>query len=190
MVLIAGGTINDVGGGESTAKAEVFDPATSEFIPVKEMTADHAQLTLTTLNTGGALVVGGWNGHAADAADDPPWDCLVGELFVSPANGFQNTGSMTTTRIGHTSTRLADMTVLVAGGVPLVQNAHQQPNRPMSAEVFDPDSGAFVATGGLITERAAHTATLLSDGRVLVAGGSDTNGTPLATAELYTNSGR
>ena len=189
-VLIAGGAINSVGGGESTAKAEIFDPATFAFIPVRGMTTDRTRLTLTTLNTGGALVVGGWNGHAADAADDPPWDSAVGELFVPSATGFQKTGSMSTTRIGHTSTRLADMTVLVAGGVPLVQNVHQQPDRPMSAEVFDPGSGTFVATGGLITERAAHTATLLSDGRVLVAGGLDTNGTPLATAELYTNSGR
>ena len=44
--------------------------------------------------------------------------------------------------------------------------------------------GAFTPTGSMITARAFHTATLLADGKVLIAGG--TNGsTPVLTAELY-----
>jgi hypothetical protein len=54
-----------------------------------------------------------------------------------------------------------------------------------TAELLDPDSGSLTATGGLVTERKGHTATLLNDGRVLVAGGVDSNGNALATAELY-----
>ena len=46
-------------------------------------------------------------------------------------------------------------------------------------------SGTFATTGSLNTARYFHTATLLPSGEVLVAGGNDINGIPLASAELY-----
>ena len=49
----------------------------------------------------------------------------------------------------------------------------------------DPTSGAFSSTGSMATARDSHTATLLSDGRVLIAGGKNDNGAVLASAELY-----
>jgi hypothetical protein len=53
-----------------------------------------------------------------------------------------------------------------------------------SAEVYDPTSGTWTATGDLNDARYAHTATLLPNGMVLVAGGLDSNGTSSST-ELY-----
>ena len=51
-----------------------------------------------------------------------------------------------------------------------------------SAEIYDPTTGIWTATGSLATARYLHTATLLPNGQVLVAGG----GFPeLASAELY-----
>ena len=54
-----------------------------------------------------------------------------------------------------------------------------------SAELYDPASGTWTATGSLATARYFHTATLLPNGKVLVAGGYDSDGGYLASAELY-----
>jgi hypothetical protein len=58
--------------------------------------------------------------------------------------------------------------------------------QPLSAELYDPSSGLWTVTNSMTTERNGHTATLLSNGQVLVVGGS-TNypATTLASAELY-----
>src|SRR5205809_6157834 len=54
------------------------------------------------------------------------------------------------------------------------------------AELYAPTSGTWTATGSLNTARASHTASLLPNGNVLVAGGYDSNGNfYLANAELY-----
>ena len=53
-----------------------------------------------------------------------------------------------------------------------------------SAELYDPATGLWTATGSLSTARYSHTATLLPNGKVLVAGGID-GIYVLSSAELY-----
>jgi hypothetical protein len=53
-----------------------------------------------------------------------------------------------------------------------------------SAELYDPGTGTWTATGSLATARESHTATLLPNGKVLVVGGAGGSGY-LASAELY-----
>ena len=45
--------------------------------------------------------------------------------------------------------------------------------------------GTWSSTGSMATARISHIATLLSSGKVLVAGGEDNHGTRFASAELY-----
>jgi Galactose oxidase, central domain len=82
-------------------------------------------------------------------------------------------------RFSQTATLLPNGKVLIAGGM------ERNGKWDASAELYDPRSGSFVATGSMSVSRACHTATLLPEGKVLIAGGSDGSGANLSTAELY-----
>jgi hypothetical protein len=79
-------------------------------------------------------------------------------------------------RRGFTATLLPDGRVLVAGGDPDFR----------TAELYDPSSSKWTATGSMADGRFGHTATLLPDGMVLVSGGcACSEPGAWATAELY-----
>jgi len=181
-VLITGGTREGGGGGAAIASAELYDPISGTFAVTGSMLSDRAQHTATLLASGEVLIVGGWNGHAADAADDPPWDPLFAELFEPSSGSFKASGSMSTTRIGHRAIRLADGKVLVLGGVLSPQNIHEELN-PQYAEMYDPATHIFASLGNLTMSRNGFTVTLLNNGEVLIVGGNFL-GSVLSTAEL------
>ncbi len=74
-------------------------------------------------------------------------------------------------------TLLSNGQVLIAGGYHFGALA--------SAQLFNPSTGTWTVTGSLNNARSGHTAALLSNGQMLVAAGSGSNG-PIASAELYT----
>jgi hypothetical protein len=112
------------------------------------------------------------------------------ELYDDAKGTFIATGGLAAARGGHSATLLPDGTVLVAGGAG--QSVGSQP--PLaSAEIYDPVTGRFAATGSLHSARYAHRATLLNSGQVLLTGGSATVGgsgsasiSAIAGGELYT----
>ena len=105
-------------------------------------------------------------------------------LLVPPCKGgsgvFENTGSLNTGRYLHTATLLPDGKVLVAAG----RTGFPSGGIIASAELYDSASGTWTDTGSLAAGRQQHTATLLPNGKVLVAGGIGNSG-DLASAELY-----
>ena len=108
----------------------------------------------------------------------------AGLVLVPPCPGapfvFQLTGGLIQGRQDHTATLLENGKVLVAGGF----NHRLNPSSLASAELYDPATGLWTATGEMTTARISHTATLLPNGQVLVAGGSN-DGDVFASAELY-----
>jgi Kelch motif len=92
---------------------------------------------------------------------------------------FIATGSMVHPRLSHTATLLNDGRVLITGG--FTYPAGNEPLR--QAELYDPATGTFSPTGSMSIARSWATATLLPDGRVLIAGGYESR--DLATAEIY-----
>jgi hypothetical protein len=107
--------------------------------------------------------------------------------LAQSTGAFTATGSMTTPRAYHTATLLPNGTVLIAGGSPsFIGGSHPL----ISTELYDPSAGIFTAAGHMNTARISHTATLLPNGKVLIAGGfaDDTNhpgASALTSAELY-----
>jgi hypothetical protein len=109
--------------------------------------------------------------------------CVTGQTIVMAQSSgtFAATGAMSTARVGHTATLLPNGKVLIAGGV-VACLAPPSCVVADSAELYDPVTGAFVATGAMNTVRASG-GVLLPDGRVLFAG-SDLSGT-LFSIEIY-----
>lgn len=82
----------------------------------------------------------------------------------------------------HTTTRLSDGRLLVVGGVdPPMGRFPGRWRIHDSAEIYDPRKNRFEPTGKMSTQRYAHSATRLADGRVLIAGGSQQT----SSAEIY-----
>jgi Galactose oxidase, central domain len=172
--LLRDGKVLVAGGGESGGpSAELYDPASGTWTATGKMVYGGGGATL--LLDGKVLVAGAGDGTSAELYD--------------PARGtWTATGSMLTP--GGTATLLRDGRVLVVSGDGgpgssscCAPNIHG--DLP-SAELYDPASGTWTATSDTIRPRSGHTATLLPDGKVLVAGGVGVRGIgPDASAELY-----
>ena len=110
-------------------------------------------------------------------------------LLVLPLAGSAAVGrvapvsEMQAPRAVHSATTLADGRVLVVGGC-TTDSCELGSHEGAVAELYDPGSRRFERSGRLREWRDDHTATLLRDGRVLVAGGWGAERV-LASSELY-----
>ena len=195
-VLLAGRA-----GNSEVTNSQIYEVAAGRWAatsPLKERRAGH---TLTLLLNGKVLAAGGWNSSH---------DLLASaELFDPALRTWTKTGAMRSAHNKHTATLLPDGEVLVTGNVcgtnDLVVTELDDPatgtrrrtvlslqtlpregtDGSASAELYDPLSGTWKCTGPLKEPRGHHTATLLTNGLVLLAGGTDAHGAALSSAELY-----
>ena len=163
-VLVAGGRdSND----QTLASAELYDPATGTWTATASMTEARNGHIATLLVDGRVLVVGGGIGSST-------------ELYDPDTGTWTATGRTIEGRIYQSATLLPDGKVLVAGGY----GGGSDPPTPIpaSAALYDPLTELWTATGTMLAIRDTHTATLLPDGRVLLAGVSSD---PFDSAELF-----
>jgi N-acetylneuraminic acid mutarotase len=175
QVLVAAG--QDTNG--FTLAAELYDPATGYWTPTGGLNNARAYHTATLLANGQVLVAGG---------DDFIYGLLSSAELYDPATGaWSYTGDLNSQRYLHTAILLPSGQVLVVGGYAGygVEGGQNVYGDHTSAELYDPTTGAWSFTGDIDQERDFPTATLLANGKVLLTGGDDNNGYPLASVELY-----
>jgi hypothetical protein len=139
--------------------------AAGGVVPVGGMVFSRTSAAVVTLGDGSVLVI---SDNSVERFDP------VSRFFAFAGYLASNHGS------GLSATLLPNGKVLIVGGQ--FGDASQT-----SAEIYDPATGTSSATGALATPRSFHTAALLDDGRVLVAGGHQFNfyNSALASAELF-----
>src|SRR4029077_2754494 len=186
MTLLPNGKVLVTGGRDGVvnffglASAEIFDPFANNgigaFIPIGNMNSPRFAHAATLLSNGTVLVTGGFNGPNGTSI-------ATAETFDPATNAFTQSGNMITSRARHRATLLPDGTVLEAGGI----DATNGISAAAPAELYNPATRTFSATGSMITGREFPEATLLlPNGNVLLSGG-DNGIDELASTEVYFN---
>ena len=179
-VLVAGG---DTGGLYSdTRSAELYDSATGLWTNTGFLNVARHAHTATLLPSGKVLVTGGSGSlYVGDGLSSA-------ELYDSVSQGWTHTYPMSTNRVFHTATLLADGRVLIAGGLAYL-NDFGNHTIYSSAEIYNPATEIWTPTSPMNVARFGHAATLLPNGKVLVTGGEAYDGTnqhyAIFSAELY-----
>ena len=174
QVLVAGGWSD----GSYEASAELYDPANGSWYPTGWLNQFRQQHSATLLQNGQVLVAGGFVG----------WELPDAELYDPTTQSWTPTGPMNTARNSQSATLLHDGRVLVAGGYSVDPSTLATVPLP-DVELYDPANGLWTMASPMTTVRVGHTATLLPNGKVLVAGGSQTftnfRATIQSSAELF-----
>ena len=163
--------------GACTTSTERWSAATNSWSAKAPLPAARGFASATVLADGRVLVIGG--------CADPLCTTVLGDAAVydPAADRWSDAGSMTSPRAGHSATLLGDGTVLVAGGCTDASCA----TTLSSAEIWNGVSagGSFAPAPSMAGARNHHTATLLANGEVLMAGGADSTGSTVPTSEVY-----
>jgi uncharacterized repeat protein (TIGR01451 family) len=196
QVLVAGQHLGHV--------SDLFTLSTRAFsLPAGTMVGVHEGGSATLLANGLVLLAGGGNGTSAKTA----------ELYNSASQLYTQVGDMLVYSYGHYANLQPDGTVLLCG-LPSTNELFNPSTLSFSlapssqcafngiylsmgkflyfgygrAYLYDTNTSTSVETSGFLQPRAYHSATLLSNGKVLIAGGYGTWGTTsgiLSSAELY-----
>lgn len=160
LVHLGGGRVL-VHGGAGLAP-EIYDPSSGSFTLVDTPPGFRWPSQATGLLDGTVLLTG-------DCCAEDGVTTLGTAAILDPVTGEVETiEAMHDGRAGHTTVRLADGRVLLAGG--LKDAGHGFGERLGSAEVYHPATRSFELVAPMSDGRQWHTLTLLPDGRVLVVG--------------------
>jgi Kelch motif len=175
--LLKEGRVLIVGGCDSHTAAEIYDLVSGKFSSAGKVAIDDAcSSTATLLSDGRVLIAGGYG---------PVSVSKLAELFDPATGKFTKTGSLHTARGDAQAVLLPDGRVLVIGGDQAVGTSSEVDLD--SSEIYNPATGKFSVAANMTTPRTNFSATLLANGKVLVAGGDNVGGPgdPLNSAELY-----
>jgi hypothetical protein len=173
-ILVAGGfggkskfakkTVSNTITGAATTQLEILDPATGKFTAASApLLAERVGATATALASGKILIAGGTDSAGTPTNTAEVFDPTTGKTTATLNN-------MSSPRAVHSATLLGNNTVLIAGGA--TDNTGDLTN---SADIYNPSTNSFTATGAMLEARGAHAAALLDtgslSGQVLIAGG-------------------
>lgn len=169
----------------SRSSAELYDPKSGTWSPTQSMSdcrflgasvalGRDAASELPRIGVAKLMVIGGRDCNL-DATGSA-------EIFDSATQTWQRTADMSVGRVGESATLLLDGRVLVAGGA---TGGAQNATALASAEIYDPVSNTWTATGSMHIARGLHSAGLLPSGKVIVTGGKCGSSCVTASAEIY-----
>jgi hypothetical protein len=148
------------------------------YTPTGNLTVPRTFHTATLVPNGNVFLAGGSSRNIPTSST---------ELYNPSTGTFTAAGDMTTPRYEHTATLLPDGKVLITGGLMRGEGGLLTPQA--TAELYDPWTGSFMATGSMTVPRNRHVATLLHNGKVLIVGGSrpvpNRAWPPYQSAEFY-----
>src|SRR5215470_13841058 len=133
-----------------------------DFTSTGSMVSSRSNHTATRLLDGRVLVAGGFDFDSIQLAS--------AELYDPATGAWTTAGSLNSPLVAHTATALPNGKVLVAGGIWF--SAGYGPFSTSRSQLYNPTNGIWSYPGSLAQPRHGHTATLLPNGKVLVAGGS------------------
>jgi N-acetylneuraminic acid mutarotase len=163
--LLSGNKIFVAGGSSDTVRsaAQIYDVSTNTWrVLTTNLSSPRLYHTATELQDGRVLIVGGYSAQAGTGGrwnSSDIYDPATDKIALGPNMQFR--------RFTHTATLLADGRVLVTGGAGIL-NDNTSTN---AVEYFDPTLNQWLETCSLITPRGGHSAALLRDGSILIAGG-------------------
>jgi len=176
LVLVAGGTGDSIG---ALASSELYNPASGSWSATAEMNDARVSARAVLLPNGSVLTMGG-----CIVSDCLGQTTRSAEIYNPSTGKWTLTGSMRTARAEFVAVLLPNGRVLVAGGC-TSYDANGCLAVTTAAELYNPSTGAWSSTGALRAGRMSMTATVLTTGKVLIAGGQTAASDALSSSELY-----
>lgn len=176
--VLVTGTFGPYDDSKALTGAVLYDPSTNTWTNAAAPKLKRVSGTATLLPSGNVLLLGGID-YGEDWASEYKAALSSSEIYDPTTNTWMAGAPMQQPRWGQTATLMPTGEVLVAGGASETGGASTEAYGLSNAELYNPETNSWTVIAPMIVGRRSHTATLLPDGDVLVAGGwGDFGGSP------------